>query len=98
MWQQMKAAMVHLVIDNGPQRRLVRCAFRINTEFLRNTVAHLGGHQAICSELAANNRNNSVHSISCLVIEQRKAAADLAAFRCLRGVKRIQRSNPAEDT
>src|ERR1035437_8203251 len=97
MWQQMQAAMVHLAIDNGPQRRLVRCAFRINTEFLRNTVTYLGGHQAICSELAPDNRNKSAHSISCLVIEQRKAAADLAAFRHLRGVGRIQRPNPAED-
>ena len=93
----MNCAKVSLAIDGGPQRRLVGRAFRIHPELLRYAVARRGGHQAIDSELAADNRNKTAHAVPCLVIEQGKAAADLAASRDHRRLRYVQRSNAAED-
>ena len=93
----MNGAMVRRAIDRGPQRRFIGRTFHIHPEFRRYAVARRGSHQAISGQFAADYRNKAAHSVPCPVIEQRKAAADLAAPGNLDGHRRIQRTNTAED-
>ena len=95
--QYAQHAPMRLRIDGRPQRNLVGCAFRAHAQLLRYAVAHRSGHQPVSSELSAHNRNKSPNALPGLVIQQRKAAADLTASRRLRVLSRIQRPGSAED-